>query len=494
MKNVIAAVVPRVIAPIYGAGVVYKEWLRAIGTYSSFRKCHIYCHVKDVERLQHAFAALPTLAVFPLEVLPKNLRRHQYETVICRGLRSTASVCAVRNAIGGISAPVCSITTTLSYYSCLIDMFHNMIACNAQIDSFFCGTRAARTALVRLIQNLNGSPTTGHAPLSEDNVVLMPHGIDFERFAHLPPKALCRAHFGIPQDAAVMLSVGRLSLYDKIDYRVLLDAFALLRNRKPGEPSQPVHLVIAGDNKERGAEFITRHADQLGIRSDVTIISSFLEEQKPMLYGAADLFLSLANSVQESFGLTILEAMASGLPVIATDWNGYRELLTDGKHGYLVTTRWKGNLNRLKLLSPILSTEESHRLLSEAVQVDPTEVADKLERLWRHPDMRSRMAAEAREHAKQFSWPGIVKAAEAYWRDAYSNAVKQPRSRPAPSWLLLDYQKVFSDYPSKRSRRDTAANVPQKIEPEIADACPELCRDKEADRCEGKGQVAGHER
>src|SRR5262249_57736317 len=55
-------------------------------------------------------------------------------------------------------------------------------------------------------------------------------------------------------------------------------------------------------------------------------------------YAAADIFMSLADNIQETFGLTPVEAMAAGLPVIVSDWNGYRDTVRHGAEGFLIPT------------------------------------------------------------------------------------------------------------------------------------------------------------
>ena len=62
-------------------------------------------------------------------------------------------------------------------------------------------------------------------------------------------------------------------------------------------------------------------------------------KKKKLALAAADLFCSPADNLQETFGLSVLEAMASSLPVVASDWNGYRDLVQHGKTGWLVPCR-----------------------------------------------------------------------------------------------------------------------------------------------------------
>ena len=63
------------------------------------------------------------------------------------------------------------------------------------------------------------------------------------------------------------------------------------------------------------------------------------DEEKNLALAAADIFCSPADNLQETFGLSVLEAMASSLPVVASDWNGYRDLVVHGSTGFLVPCR-----------------------------------------------------------------------------------------------------------------------------------------------------------
>ena len=74
------------------------------------------------------------------------------------------------------------------------------------------------------------------------------------------------------------------------------------------------------------------------LERDVRTVDGRRPEVRFSIWSVADLFLSLSDNVQETFGLTPVEAMAAGLPVVVSDWNGYRSNIRDGVDGFLVRT------------------------------------------------------------------------------------------------------------------------------------------------------------
>ena len=133
-----------------------------------------------------------------------------------------------------------------------------------------------------------------------------------------------RAKCGLSPNNRVFVAAGRFCREKGFD--VLLKAFAAAGR---GDPS--LRLLLAGDGQER--DLYERLISDLEIRDRVTLSKGYEADIRPWLWGA-DCFV--LPSREEPFGIIVLEAMASDLPVIATDKGGPREFIEDGKNGFLI--------------------------------------------------------------------------------------------------------------------------------------------------------------
>ncbi len=139
----------------------------------------------------------------------------------------------------------------------------------------------------------------------------------------LDEAVLLREAFGIPERKIFMLAVG--SLTRQKGYDLLFEALAILNSS-----NKHYHLIIAGEGDQKRT--LSDLACRLGIDSQVTFIGRSDEVNR--LMAAADLLV--LSSHWEGLPGVVIEAMASALPVVATDVGGTGELIIDGKTGYLV--------------------------------------------------------------------------------------------------------------------------------------------------------------
>jgi glycosyltransferase involved in cell wall biosynthesis len=153
----------------------------------------------------------------------------------------------------------------------------------------------------------------------------LPKGVDGDRFR--PDGASRRPTLRL-QDKRVIVAVARLVPIKNL--RLLLDAVAIVRMKVAH-----VHLLIVGEGPEANA--LKQHAAILDLADAVTYVGYIAHAETPAFYRAGDLF-ALSSDFDNSPNV-VLEAMASGLPVVTTDVGGVREFVTDGVGGAVVPPR-----------------------------------------------------------------------------------------------------------------------------------------------------------
>lgn len=167
--------------------------------------------------------------------------------------------------------------------------------------------------------------------LSPKKLCVIPNGIDAARYATAIPADL--SQFGIPRGAWTLVTVGRLTHQKGHD--LLLQAVAPLLLDDP-----QLHLLIVGEGEDRAA--LSQLAKDLGVEPQVHFPG--WRAEIPEILAACQLFV--LPSRWEGMANALLEAMASGLPCIATDVEGVRELLGPGSSERMVTS---GDVNALRM-------------------------------------------------------------------------------------------------------------------------------------------------
>lgn len=205
---------------------------------------------------------------------------------------------------------------------------------------------------------------------------IVPNGTDVEAFAHATPIEL--------PPGRRLLFVGRLD--PRKGFRTAVRAFGLLAGRY-----EDLRLVAAGDGDDRDAV----EALPPTVRERVHLAGHVPNRELPPYHAAADVFV--APSVGgESFGMVLVEAMAAGLPVVASDIAGYREVVRDGLDGILVAPE------------------------------DPGALAEAVGRLLDDPSLAEGLSREARARAHEFSWEVVTGRLEAIYREAAGRENEEP--------------------------------------------------------------------
>lgn len=197
-------------------------------------------------------------------------------------------------------------------------------------------------------------------------VVINP-GVDYERFNIHLTRNQARQQLELSTEKRVLLSVSRIDDYKGHD--VVLKALATL----PKDQLQSLQYVVAG--KGTHLENLKRQAAELGLNDNIRWLGFVADEQLPLLYKAADLFVLCTREDKqqrgvEGFGMVFLEAQAAGLAVIGTDAGGIPDAIQNGGGGWLINQDDSQELAKylVKLISKPETIHEQGKLGLERVR------------------------------------------------------------------------------------------------------------------------------
>ena len=218
---------------------------------------------------------------------------------------------------------------------------------------------------------------------------VIPNGVDIDRFANPAIAPLPEFDDGMIN----ILYVGRAEKRKGLAY--LIRAFGLVNARNPN-----TRLLVVGPDsraRRRYMNFVARDG-----RRNIVFIDGVSDAELPRYHRTADIFCSPATG-NESQGYVLLEAMAAGLPVVATNIDGYASLITHGVDGLLVTPK------------------------------DPIVLADAITSLVCNASARAVLADAGRKRVAEFSWPRVTQQLLSYYERLRYDHATHERSLRLPA-------------------------------------------------------------
>lgn len=267
-------------------------------------------------------------------------------------------------------------------------------------------------------------------PLGVDAAGLDPRAAAAERW-----RSYWRQRLGIGRHDLVVLFVGRLSFHAKAHPLPMLVALEQAQRCL----GRPVHLVQSGWFANGAIEGAFRTAgEELAPSVHHHYVDGRTPEARAGMWYAADVFCSLSDNIQETFGLTPIEAMAAGLPVVVTDWDGYRDTVPDGVAGVRVPTRMPGAGNGADLAAAHAENRLTYDMFCGAAclatEVDIAATRQAFESLLGNDDRRAAMGEAGRRHARAgYDWSVIVRAYQDLWADLADRRPAAGTACPAPA-------------------------------------------------------------
>jgi D-inositol-3-phosphate glycosyltransferase len=210
--------------------------------------------------------------------------------------------------------------------------------------------------------------------VSPDRVAVIPLGVDLARFEPRD-RAQARAALDQPLEGRIVLAVGRLEPLKGFD--ILIRALAEMTER------EGVQLLLVGGDERAESERLRLDAvaREVGVAERVRFVGAVPHERLALMYSAADVVVM--PSFYESFGLVAVEAMASGVPVVASRVGGLTSTVQDGRTGYLIPWRCPGPF------------------------------AEKLDLLLENTALRDALGANAARSMQAYSWQAVASRLQA---------------------------------------------------------------------------------
>jgi alpha-maltose-1-phosphate synthase len=327
-------------------------------------------------------------------------------------------------------------------------------------DAVIC-TSSAVLETVRVVMEAQAHHLNARLGISKTTLPMLPViplGVHCEDFVITPAhRETSRQALGIPADCCVVLYVGRLSFHAKAHplpmYAALQAALA-----KTGAVPGKVMLIECG-------WFANDEIDRTYAQCAQTVMPQVRRHvvdgrdaaARQQAWAAADVFCSLSDNIQETFGLTPVEGMAAGLPCVVSDWNGYKDTVRDGIDGMRIPS-WGlppgdgRELARRHALG-VINYDQYCGNAGASTVVDTAACTDAFAALFASPSLRATLGRSAQKRAREvFDWAVVYRQYEALWREQTRRRMAASaghRALPHPWPARMDPYVAFQGYPTE---------------------------------------------
>jgi len=170
---------------------------------------------------------------------------------------------------------------------------------------------------------------TNYYKIPASKIQVIHNGVDINKFKPATDKRKAKAELGFNPDDIAIVSVGRL--YARKGLFTLIESMPAVTKRFPN-----AKFIISGKGQSDEMNKLIAYAEKLGVKDNIVFTGYYPDKKLPKLYQAADVFAF--STFYEHHPFAVLEALATGLPVVTTKVGGIPETIDNGKNGFLVDT------------------------------------------------------------------------------------------------------------------------------------------------------------
>ena len=443
---------------IMGRGIANEDFLRALLSFNPYDEYRFYLSDQGQvntlkKRLLADFPSLPLH--FDIQYnLPDALKKDDFHVFhLSDWLRGYVPLTSLRNALSKEIFPVTGVIHSLSYARYHGDLLAHLWAGCTSRDGIVVSSQAGKGVMEKafsLLRENYSLPTNFNQP----QLIKIPLGIagvpDKDRIEQ--ERLSMREELNLNEDSIMLLYVGRISHYSKMDFLPLLRAlqrvgeFGNGSGKTPGVNLSRVHLVLAGwnDPEDNTPHTLGKFAKSLGL--GFSIISRPNMQERSRLYSAADIFVSPSDNLQETFGITILEAGAYGLPVLASNFDGYRDTIVQGETGFMAQSIGPRSSELTDRLAHVWFDNQYHLQLAQQTAVNVPEMANYLSELINNQALRLKMGQAGRKRVESlFTWDKIIPQYVEMWENLRAQPVPENLPKTAHP-AQLPYAQLFAGH------------------------------------------------
>jgi len=365
---------------------------------------------------------------------------------------------------------LCGITHTTSSAGAM-DAISELITAPVQAwDAVICTSKAVKDNVSKLLQaQVNMlQERLGISKLVLPMLPVIPLGIHTQDFMFTDAqKKAARLTLKANDNTLVVLFMGRLSFHAKAHPLAMYQALQIAAQTVKVS-GKNIKLIECGWHANEFIEKAYRDA-ALHACPDVEVITldGRKAKDRETAWAGADVFCSLSDNIQETFGIVPIEAMASGLPVVVSDWDGYRDTVRHEVDGFRIrTTMPEAGLATDMALRHALEIDTYDMYCGHTcslVSVDIDQAAQAFVKLFESSSLRQTMGAAGRLRAQEvYDWRVIIAQYEALWAEqqsartaALENTATPPVKLTHPWPARMDPFYAFASYPTQALTANT---------------------------------------
>ncbi len=405
--------------------------------------------------------------------------RPQLSTVGClyHPTPGIANEAWLRRPFGSQTYSICGITHTTATHR-VMDAIADMLTAPLEPwDALICTSGAVRDSVETELEAVGTDlrDRLGATRLATPQLATIPLGVNADDFTAKPEQRKAwREKLDIPADALVALYVGRFSAGSKMNPALM----AMTLEAAAKATGRDIYWIVSGwSGSPEGTEAHHARTRQFCPSIHYRGVDGRQADTRFSIWSAADLFISFSENIQETFGLTPIEAMASGLPCVVSDWDGYRDTVREGIDGFRIKTiAPRPGLGRdlaYGYANDWVTYDQYISAAAAMTAIDLGAAAKAVIDLIEQPDLRRRMGQAAATQARAvFDWSAIIPQYQALWGELALRRTATP-SRPermADNPRRLDPFTLFAGYPTEALTPQTVVGVTPGMTWEIASA------------------------